>query len=96
MEVVYTLISIENEYRSFIVITRPPHASADSFDDSQSHAFQPCSYMIDGSVQLPKNIPDGRYIIGVNIVSHVNHLRNQSTFFETEPFEVTSGGGDEE
>lgn len=93
MDVIYTLISPENKYKSFIVITRPPHASANSFEESNSGAFQPCSYMIDGSVELPDNIPDGTYIIGVNIISHVNHLRNQTYFFETEPFEVISKGG---
>lgn len=94
MQIVYSLISFSNDYKSFIVITRPPHASVDNFQDSKVGAFDPCSSLIDGSVKLPDNIPDGEYILGANIVTQVNSLRKQSTFFETEPFIVK--GGEEE
>lgn len=88
MEIIYSLVSVENELEIPVVIIRPSFSSSEGFEDSNVPVFQPCSAMIDGSVRLPDNTPTGTYILGVNIVTRVNLLRRQTLFFETEPFRV--------
>lgn len=82
----YSLLSVDNALNRPIVITFPEASSVSSFNKSNTQVFNHCTDMVDGTVDLPENMPAGTWILGVTIRNTVYGTRTIEQFFETEPF----------
>lgn len=82
----YSLLSIDNALGKPVVITFPEASSVSSFNRGNTKVFNHCTDMIDGTVDLPENMPAGTWILGVTIRNKVYGTRTIEQFFETETF----------
>lgn len=84
----YSLLSVENALVNPVVITFPEVSSVSSFSKQNKKVFSYCTDMVDGTVELPENMPSGTWVLGITVRNTVYSMRTIEQFFETERFEI--------